>query len=153
LRNLKVVPINLESSAKLADLLNTDGLLRKSIGATATDNTAGSFLQRYTEWQKKTNSETFAIEKDGAAIGLISLSHRDNESKSVRIGYWISSKEWNKGIGTFAFNAVFQYAKDLGFKIFRANINPNNFASLRIWEKNGATFSHLKNKLEAKIEL
>jgi GrpB-like predicted nucleotidyltransferase (UPF0157 family)/predicted acetyltransferase len=135
---IQIEKLDLNSSTMLAEILNHDDKLKKAMGSKSSDNTGESFLNRMTEWQKTTCSTSFAIKAASEAVGIISLSRQNVNEKSARIGYWLASKYWNKGICSFAFSEVLKFGIQQGFKIFRAKIPKETEASLRIWKKHNA---------------
>lgn len=52
-----------------------------------------------------------------------------------------------------AFSQVLDYAKKRGLKHISGNIEDDNFASKRIWEKNGAKMELINNRCLASIIL
>lgn len=92
-------------------------------------------------WVTRYESENFynwVIElKDiNEVIGGIEVVEVDNIKKACEIGYCISSKYWNKGITTEAFNAVMKYLfEDVGVDIIYAMHDVRNVASGEVMRK------------------
>ena len=59
------------------------------------------------------------------------------EDKEVEMGYFISSKEWNKGYATEAFEAVIKELFDMGFESVLAAHFEENPASGKVMQKCG----------------
>jgi [ribosomal protein S5]-alanine N-acetyltransferase len=135
---IEIVRLDLTSANALAELLNHDESLKRALGSKSIDNNGENFLRRVADWQAKTVSTTFAIKADSSVVGLISLSHQNRNDNSARIGYWLSSKYWNRGICSIAFDKVITNGRHMGFKTFRAKVPRDNVASLRIWKKRNA---------------
>ena len=147
-------PLNTKYSRQLAEILNSDVLLGKSLGADSRETQSPEgFLDATNKWAKRNNSETFAIvlKKDDRAIGLISLSHQT--ATSARIGYWLGSRYWDKGHATEVFGQILAYATNKDLKQVRAAIAKTNIPSMKIWEKFGASFVETGNNIEAEIVL
>jgi len=152
--NISIEELSKPNANILATVLNTDSKLIEKLGSSISGNESGeSFLTRYNEWQKNTNSSTFTIKKENEVVGLISLSHKNINLKKARIGYWICSKEWKKGICSIAFDEILELGKKEGYKIFEANIPKGNIASIKIWIKNGAELIDNDTHFIAKITI
>lgn len=59
------------------------------------------------------------------------------ENKEIEVGYFISSKEWNKGYASEALTAAVDVLFDMGFEKVKAAHFENNLASGRVMEKAG----------------
>jgi RimJ/RimL family protein N-acetyltransferase len=82
-----------------------------------------------------------AIEVQGEAAGGIGLhGMKDVYRYNCEIGYWLSEIHWGKGIATEAVGAMVKFAfeQTQWLRLF-ASIFENNFASMRVLEKNGFT--------------
>jgi RimJ/RimL family protein N-acetyltransferase len=122
---------------RLTTILNQDSALRHWLGMENAPAMAPEEFRRIAvTWQKEKHARTFIIYAQ-EAIGSISVSHI-RENGTARIGYWIASKAWNQGVGTAAFALALEQARQLGIHQVSANIQAENFASLRIWQKWGA---------------
>ena len=54
------------------------------------------------------------------------------------IGLWIGEPHWGRGVGTVAVQLIVSYARDvLGMRRIESKIFVENWASRRIFEKNG----------------
>ncbi|MBL0317317.1 MAG: GNAT family N-acetyltransferase [Flavobacteriales bacterium] len=95
------------------------------------------------ENQKLGESIEFAIEYNGAAIGLAGILHLKNKDE-VQIGYWIDNGFWNRGIGRVVIKELLEKGKNLNLGKIYADVLPENKASSRILEINGfsAKFEH-----------
>jgi RimJ/RimL family protein N-acetyltransferase len=84
----------------------------------------------------KTGGETvFAIELDGALIGMCGLAPRPD---GVELGYWLGVPFWNRGYGTEAARAVIDYGfAKLGHDVLHSGARVSNPASRRVLEKCG----------------
>ena len=147
-------PLNTKYSRQLAEILNTDTKLGKSLGTGSHETRSpADFLENTNKWAKKNDSETFAtvLKKEGQAIGLISLSHQT--ATTARIGYWLGSHYWGRGYATEVFSQILDYAAKKGLQEVRATIDKTNVASVKIWEKFKASFVEDNDNLEAEIIL
>jgi [ribosomal protein S5]-alanine N-acetyltransferase len=71
-------------------------------------------------------------------IGTIGLWNMQKEHYRIEIGYMLNPDFWNKGIMSEAMTAANDYAFNvLNFHSIKANINPENIASIKICEKAG----------------
>lgn len=68
-------------------------------------------------------------------VGFINEVSKDSDK--IEVGYFIDSKEWNKGIATEALKAMILELFELGFKIVIAGYFDFNIASKRVMEKCG----------------
>jgi ribosomal-protein-alanine N-acetyltransferase len=126
----------------LASILNKDQELRKWIGG-GKILTLDEFVSTWQTWTQKNHAKMYGICTD-QPIGTISVSHITPEG-SARIGYWITSREWNKGFGTQAFGLALEKAREMGIREVNANIESHNLASVAIWAKYGAKQEIMEN--------
>jgi RimJ/RimL family protein N-acetyltransferase len=84
----------------------------------------------------QTGGETvFAIELDGALIGMCGLAPRPD---GAELGYWLGVPFWNHGYGTEAARAVIDYGfAKLGHDVLHSGARVSNPASRRLLEKCG----------------
>ena len=64
------------------------------------------------------------------------------------IGYFIRYSKWNKGYGSKMLSMTLERAKKLGLKKVLITCNDDNFASIKVIEKNGGI---LENKVTNNI--
>jgi RimJ/RimL family protein N-acetyltransferase len=77
----------------------------------------------------------FAIELDGALIGMCGLDPRPD---GAELGYWLGVPFWEHGYATEAARAVIDYAfAELGHKVLHSGARVSNPASRRVLEKCG----------------
>ena len=89
-----------------------------------------------------------AVEVQGEAAGGIGLhGMKDVYRYNCEIGYWLSETHWGKGITTEAVGAMVKFAfeQTKWLRLF-ASIFENNFASMRVLEKNGFTLEAIHRK-------
>jgi [ribosomal protein S5]-alanine N-acetyltransferase len=137
----------------LAGILNSDNVLCDLLSQNKEHITPKHFLEHNAEWAKSTNSEMYAIVLDGAAIGMISLSHIDKAHKTAQVGYWMTSKLWNKGYTSAAFGKILAKGRRAGIASVSATVDGDNAASKAIWLRNGATFAQDNGKIKASLKL
>jgi RimJ/RimL family protein N-acetyltransferase len=79
----------------------------------------------------------FAIDRDGEAIGAISLVlGTDIERRSAELGYWVGATCWGRGIATAAVRRICDYAfADLALLRVFATPMTGNAGSKRVLEK------------------
>ena len=78
------------------------------------------------------DAHDFAVLHDGQVIGRVAFWMGDE------IGFFFLRKAWGKGFAREAAAAVLRYGFDtLGFKQVRADVDPDNVASLRLLESVG----------------
>ena len=100
-----------------------------------------SDTQQYIEAAVKHSENVFAIDVDGEAVGVISLTMGEGERRhSAELGYWLGEPFWGRGIVTTAVDAVTNYAvKELGLSRIESYVFAWNPASARVLEKVGFT--------------
>jgi len=148
-------PIPADAQA-LDEMLCTDAQLRQALGSERTGPPdAARWLADTEGWCERTNSISFAIvDEQGCAIGMISLSHVDEATRTARCGYFIESSCRGQGYTTEAFGLVVSLARRLGLKSLSATVAADNTASLRIWLRHDATTEGAPNgKLRCTIGL
>jgi RimJ/RimL family protein N-acetyltransferase len=84
----------------------------------------------------QTGGETvFAIELDGALIGMCGLDPRQD---GAELGYWLGVPFWGRGYATEAARAVIDYAfAERGHDVLQSGARVSNPASRRVLEKCG----------------
>jgi predicted nucleic acid-binding OB-fold protein len=88
---ITIEPLNIIHSRRLAEIIGTDEKLHMQLTPSKPmqKTNAGEFYNFCSSWCKRTNSDSYAVLLDGIPIGLISLSQKDHETKTVKCGYWI----------------------------------------------------------------
>lgn len=125
----------------VANILNEDEELGRVLGRTkhSHEETAPTVLEHARKWCDKHDAIFFAIvHGQEAAIGTISLSHVDLQSRSASTGYWIGTRFQGHGYGGAAFHRLVAFARSLGVRSLFGQVAAANYASRRIWERNGA---------------
>jgi RimJ/RimL family protein N-acetyltransferase len=83
----------------------------------------------------KGGETVFAIELDGALIGMCGLDPRPD---GAELGYWLGVPFWGRGYATEAAHAVIDYAfAELGHAVLQSGARVSNPASRRVLEKCG----------------
>jgi RimJ/RimL family protein N-acetyltransferase len=83
----------------------------------------------------KASETVFAIELDGALIGMSGL---DPRTDGAELGYWLGVPFWGCGYATEAVRAVIDYAfSELGHEVLHSGARVSNPASRRVLEKCG----------------
>lgn len=77
---------------------------------------------------------------------MISLSHQNLKKKTAQVGYWISSKYWDKGCISQAFKEILHYARIKKFEYLSATIDKENIPFKKIWEKYSPKIQLMNNK-------
>src|SRR4030043_243088 len=95
----------------LVNILNNDRKLIKRLGGGKKLLSCAKFIADNKQWSEKNKAQIFAIIMNRNAIGLISLSRINKITRSAKIGYWITSKYWNKGYVSDAFSQILNLAK------------------------------------------
>ena len=148
--------INLRDAGALAEILSSDAILTHALSSRSPEPMTGEeMLEHMREWCRQTCSISFAIRDEfGETIGMISLSHVNEERRAARVGYWLASSAWGKGIATRAFGCVAALARELGVRSLSASIEADNTASRRIWLRHGATEREIEgDRFEATLVL
>ena len=79
-------------------------------------------------------------------IGWCGLGSLDCNPEDVEIFYGLSSEYWGQGLATEAVKAMLSYGFNaIGLKRIIAVINPENYASKKVIEKNGMKFEKILN--------
>ncbi len=130
----------LRYAGHLAKLLNDDGPLLDALGLSDDKvATPESVLEFTAKWCRRERAQSHAIVLDGErAIGLISLSHMDEDVHFAYAGFWIGSAHWNRGYATQAFDRLLDVARAKGFKKIFGLVDQDNAASQKIWENREA---------------
>ena len=150
-RNISIKSIEYNDAEQLVEIMNTDKVLKCALCSNENEISIEEFIQHNRKWSSSRKADMFAIVYNGAAIGVISLSHQNFEEKKAQIGYWIGSKYWGKTCTTQAFSNVLEFARKKGFKYVTASIKSDNFASKRIWEKQGAKIEFDNSRFNVKL--
>lgn len=125
-----------DNAFELSGIICNDGILRNDLGIKKDDYpTPKDFLLKISDWEKKYNSETFAIIAGDNAIGIISLTHIDKINKKARIGYWVGSEFRNKGYCSKGFEELLKIARIKGIESVSSKIAIDNPSSFHIWKK------------------
>lgn len=127
-----------EEAEQIAALLNEDRTLRADLGIEGDAKlTPEEILQEIADWCAPRRATTFAIISEGRAVGTISLSHRNPETRSARIGYWVGSRHRRRGVATAAMAEVLARAAGEGIVSVSATVAVDNRPSRRLWERFG----------------
>ncbi len=86
----------------------------------------------------ETKEVVWAIDKDGALIGVISIT--PNEGGTGNIGYWLAPQLWGGGLMSEALAPVVAYARAQGFKRLFAGVHQGNEGSAKVLMKNGFSY-------------
>jgi RimJ/RimL family protein N-acetyltransferase len=91
---------------------------------------------------QKRSETVFALELDGALIGMSGLDPRTN---GAELGYWLGVPFWGRGYATEAVRAVIDYGFGaLGYEVLHSGARVSNPASRRVLEKCGFQWSGVK---------
>jgi RimJ/RimL family protein N-acetyltransferase len=97
--------------------------------------TAADAAAVFTAINQSGGETVFAIELDGALIGMCGLAPRPD---GVELGYWLGVPFWSHGYGTEAARAVIDYGfAKLGHDVLHSGARVSNPASRRVLEKCG----------------
>lgn len=93
------------------------------------------------------NNYNWVIEKDGKAIGSISMVRMDEESENAELGYCLGHAYWNQGIMAEAAKAVIDYLfREVGFHRIEIGHAVKNPASGRVAQRCGLTYEGTKRE-------
>ena len=149
---ITIAPLLSDHCEALVEILNTDTRLQKALGSSQTVNRA-DFLKACRVWMKKESGQTYTIMLEAYPIGIISISRDARNTDGRKIGYWLTSKQWNKGYGTIAFTQMLLAARAEGATLVAATIPKESLASYRMWQKLGATFTENPQDFSAELDL
>jgi RimJ/RimL family protein N-acetyltransferase len=96
-----------------------------------------SWSEHATFWNKIIEDKRkygFIISAEGEDCGVIRFDVENNEAE---IDIFISKKFHGKGIGTKALEKSIKEAKKLNLRSINARIKPQNYSSIKAFEKNG----------------
>lgn len=101
----------------------------------------GSYsIGRASEWIAQRDAEGITlliIEKStGSAIGFIIL-FGSPDSKDLRLGYLLEEASWGKGYASELIGGFINWCRHHGIHRVTGGVEPDNFASIRVLEKNG----------------
>jgi ribosomal-protein-alanine N-acetyltransferase len=148
-RTVAVCSLRLNDAETLGKMVYTDMALHEWGICRSLKNIvpANEFMNDTIGWCQRNHAVSMVILKnDELAIGLISLSHINEEEKSGGIGYWIGSDYWKKGYGTEAFALVLNLAVEMKLTHVWGTVDKRNEASQRIWQKFGGQMQPLNEK-------
>lgn len=145
--------LNDMQTRQLVRILNCDKKLNQSLGSENNKITVKQFKSKNKDWAKDNQAKMFSIMYNNRALGMISLSHINLKSKKARIGYWLASKYWGKGITTEAFKKVLVKAKKKGLNSVSCIVDKNNLASISLWKDFKAKIVRNKEKIIPTINL
>lgn len=137
----------------LVDILNNDRKLIKKLGGGKKLLSCAKFIADNKQWSEKNKAQIFAVIMDCNAIGLISLSRINKITQTAKIGYWITSKYWNKGYASEAFEQILNLAKKNNIKLVSCSIPKGNIESKAIWQKFNAKFKDKEDFIIPQIYL
>lgn len=102
--------------------------------------------------QQENPASTFAIEYQGAFVGVIGLvKQTDVHRLTAEIGYWVGEPYWGKGIAQKAVKKIVEYGfAELGLVRIHAGIFDFNKASQRVLEKCGFQLEGIFRKASIK---
>jgi RimJ/RimL family protein N-acetyltransferase len=132
-------PLRLDDAASLARHANNRQVwrnLRDLMPHPYAESDAIEFINSTLAASPQTN---FAIEVDGAAVGVIGVRLRDNmERIGAELGYWLGEAHWGRGIVSEAVPAFTRWALDeFNLERLEAIVFQWNPASARVLEKAG----------------
>ena len=148
----KIQELDRKHLKELVYILNNDIKLIQRLGNNKPISYS-NFISHNKQWMSKYHAQIFAIIMNDEAIGLISLSQINNKNQTAKIGYWITSKYWNKGYTSVAFEQMLNLAKKTNIKQVSCSIPKNNKESKAIWQKFDATFEEKDNMVVPSIYL
>lgn len=128
-------------------------LLEKLKSEKLGDITLEEFLDYNNSWCINRSAMLFCIIINNKVIGSISLSDIDKNAGQASTGYWIASEYWGKGYGKESFKEIVKIAKGLGIKTLNSKILKDNIASRKIWDKYGAKFTIVDEKVKYTLEI
>ena len=150
---ISINPFTHEAAEEFCSLFRADAVLRAELNMP--DRSKFSAEEEFgfiSEWNKKNNSESFAIRYGNEFAGMISLSHIDHAKNKARVGYWVGSEFRNRGIGKKAFEAILSIAKSRGIVVLASDIDKSNLYSLKIWEKYNPVITE-KNETQVSVKI
>ncbi len=139
---MKIRSFKNTDAEQIAKLLNNKKIwdnLRDYIPSPYLIDDAREFI---TLCQSEKPQNTFVIDIEGLAVGVISLTvQSDIYRKSAELGYWLGEPFWNNGYVTQAIEKIIDYGfNKLDLIRIYAGVFEHNKASQRVLEKTGFEF-------------
>ena len=107
-------------------------------GQSMTEREAGSYAQEWAEHWRAERRAGWAVVRDGALAGRITLRGIDHEQGCAEVTYWVVPAARGTGVAPAAVEAVAQWAFDeAGFHRLELQHSTRNPASCRVAEKSG----------------
>lgn len=151
--SVTLVKIDSDSAVILARIVSTDERLLGSNGGTCLVKISPSqFLADCQAWMRSRQGQSWAIQVDGRAVGLISASHRELAEHERVVGYWLGSDWWSQGIMTQALGQLVERLKLAGVKRIMAN-GLTEPASIALWRRLGAKIFRSGGGYRARLNL
>ncbi len=124
----------------LAAILSDPEVMRFSVAGPMTRDEVATMLERVEQSYRENGFGLWAVEhRSGLMIGYCGLVAQDVDGRrEVEIGYRLARNYWGKGLATEAAQATRDYAfQQLKMTRLISLVTPDNFASIRVAEKNG----------------
>lgn len=125
----------------LAAILSSDTPLAHALGhpPSLSPIEPPQFIKQTAEWCNRHDATSFAITVNQCeAVGQLSISRLGDKEGHGRIGYWLASDFWGKGIMSEAFSQALAVARSHGLKAVSGHVPNGNIASERLWLRHGA---------------
>lgn len=150
---MKLVTINQENAAVLADILSSDETLNRHLSdqSELPQITPDEYYWTTRKWEKQNDGRVYAIIEQKMVLGVLSFLPL-SETTAV-VGYWIRSDQWNLGFATRALRLFKKVAAGKGFQYITANIPRDNPAALAIWQKNPVIVTESRDYFHPWMEL
>lgn len=153
-KNLILRPPSLRDVSRFSEILNDRRISRylSNMPYPYTRDMAVTWIKK-TQRQgrlKQQSAVYFVMEKDGQAIGSISLNKIEPQHKAF-LGYWLAKDFWGQGLMSEAVKAVTDYGfRKLKLRRIAAGVFVQNPASKRVLEKNDFKVEGLRLKEQKK---
>jgi len=139
--NLELRPLTQADALRIAEYCNNYNLYKTTLSLPYpyTLEDAKSWIEMAEANAKEQKSFEFAIveQASGLLVGVVGLS-QNKANRKGELAYWIAEEHWGKGYGSWAANAILDFAfREMNFHKVFARFFANNPASGRIMQKIG----------------
>jgi RimJ/RimL family protein N-acetyltransferase len=111
-------------------------------------------LDWLTEFKKRSGQGIYLLcipKLHGLRIGYGRIERPKHDHLTARISYMISHAAEGKGLGTFLVNRLCGLAKEFRYRHMEAKVGCQNWASIKVLEKNGFTLKYKYMMFEPKF--
>lgn len=140
MKNVVLQLLKPEDYDRVAALIESDSTLRNEFGIRENAAPSGSKIKvDFQSWCATHEAKMFSITRGSEITGIMTLSRINLVQQSGRLGFWLGSHYRRQGLGSRAFKNMLGIARTMGLYQFSGSVEPSNQASIKLWEKFGAS--------------